>query len=101
MLGKIREFKEKRAKKKIEKCAKLIANGKAIKDERKAALQYMKDLDDMETATPILLARFDYSLEHGINDTREKELAMEGIVKYGDKVVPFLEAHLKTTTRIA
>lgn len=101
MLGKFREFKEKRMQKKIAKCAKLITNGKAIKDERWGALEFMKNYDDLEIAVPSLLARFDYSLEHGINDTREKEMAMEGIIKFGDKAVPFLEQHLKKTTRIA
>jgi hypothetical protein len=101
MFGKLREFKEKRSQKKIAKYAKLIKNGKAIKDERRAALEYMKALDDMEVAVPSLLARYNYSLEHGINDTREKEVAMDGIVKYGEKAVPYLEEHLKNTTRIA
>lgn len=101
MFGKLREFQEKRKDKKIQKCAKLVANGKAIKDERRAAIAFLSELDNIEVATPILLSRFDYSLEHGINDTREKELAMEGIVKYGESVVPYLEQHLKQTTRIA
>lgn len=101
MFAKFREFKEKRTQKKIAKCARTITNAKAIKDERWAALEYMKNLNDIEIAVPSLLARYNYSLEHGINDTREKEMAMEGIVKYGVEAVPFLENYLKQTTRIA
>ena len=48
-----------------------------------------------------LLNRFEYSLEHGINDSREKEIALSGIVRHGNDAIPFLEKWLKHTSRIA
>ena len=36
----------------------------------------------MDAAVKSLLQRFDYSLEHGIRDTREKETAMKGILRF-------------------
>ena len=33
--------------------------------------------------------RFEFSLENGIGDAREKELAMGGITRFGDQAVPF------------
>ena len=52
-------------------------------------------------AVPALLKRFDYSLEHGINDTREKESCMEGIIAFKSEAIPFVREHLLYTSRIA
>jgi HEAT repeat protein len=78
-----------------------IKNSKAIKEDRIAAIEYMKDLDDPTVAVPALLQRFEYSLEHGINDTREKESAFDGILAHGQDALPLVREHLLTTSRIA
>lgn len=78
-----------------------IKNSKAIRDDRVAAIDYFKGLDDATVAVPALLQRFEYSLEHGINDTREKESAFEGIVEHGPSALPLVREHLLTTSRIA
>lgn len=87
---------------KIQKASDLAKNPKAIRDDRWAAIELLADdLDDPEKAVKALLQRFEFSLEHGINDTREKEKAMSGVLRHGDKALPFVLAHLKDTTRIA
>jgi len=101
IFDKIREIKENRYKKRLEKCRRTIKNPKAVKDDRMAALQYLAELDDMEAAVPVLLTRFDYSLENGIIDTREKEVALEGVIRWEEKARPLVTEHLKQTTRIA
>jgi hypothetical protein len=58
-------------------------------------------VDSPEDAIPLLLERFEFSLEHGINDTREKELAMKGIVKYKERAIPIVKSWLQQTNRIA
>lgn len=78
-----------------------IKNSKAIRDDRVAAIDYFKDLDDQNVAVPALLQRFEYSLEHGINDTREKESCFEGITAHGADALPLVREHLLTTSRIA
>src|SRR4051794_9223067 len=78
-----------------------IKNPKAIREDRVAAIDYFSDLGDAAVAVPSLLQRFEYSLEHGINDTREKESAMEGIVSYGGDALPYVREHLLVTSRIA
>lgn len=89
-------------KKKIERAGKVIKNAKAIRDDRWASLEYLaNDVNDPEVAVPLLLERFEFSLEHGINDTREKELAMKGIVKYKERAIPVVKSWLQTTNRIA
>lgn len=87
---------------KIAKCSETVKNAKAIKDDRVAAIDFLAhDVKEPEKAIPPLLMRFEFSLEHGINDTREKEACMEGIVRHGDQALPFVLNHLKSTTRIA
>lgn len=87
---------------KIAKAAEMVKNAKAIRDDRVAAIEFLaQDVKDPEKAVSALLMRFEYSLEHGINDTREKETCMEGITRHGDLALELVLAHLKTTTRIA
>ena len=103
LLSKYRDYKEGRQAKKIEKAAKLVKNAKAIKDDRWAALQYLsKEADaDPDTIVSALLQRFEYSLEHGINDSREKDLALEGVLKWGAQTEATIQNWLKKTDRIA
>lgn len=102
IFGKLKEFSENRKYKKIQKAAKIVKNSKAIREDRWAALTYFaEDCDELNEAVPALLARFDYSLEHGINDTREKELAMKGILRFENEAIPILRDWLKATNRIA
>ena len=90
-----------RAQNKIARYTKLVKNPKAIKEDRQAALEYFISHKDPIVAVPALLERFEYSLEHGINDTREKESALNGIVKHKDAAIPIIQAQLLRTTKIA
>ncbi len=102
MFGSFKEYFDGRKSKRVEKAAKIITNAKAIRDDRWAAIEFVaNDVKNVDEAVPALLPRFEYSLEHGINDTREKELAMKGIVRFGEAAIPFVKDWLKTTTRIA
>ncbi len=102
MFQKLKEYFSSRKDKRIEKAGKLIKNAKAIREDRWAALEYLAEgVKEAELAIPNLLPRFEYSLEHGINDTREKELALQGISRFGEAAVPFVRSWLQHTTRIA
>lgn len=101
LVEKYRQFKKRRLKKAIAGNLKVVQNPKAIKEERAAAIDFFKHLDNPETAINALLSRFSYSLEHGINDTREKESCMEGILRFNKEALPFVEKHLKSSTKIA
>ncbi len=96
-----KQLKQKQKERAISKNTKLIQNPKAIREERVSAIEYFKNLGDPKIAVPTLLKRFEYSLDHGINDTREKESTMEGILSFGDKALPFVKEHLIQSTRIA
>lgn len=102
LFDKFKNFKESRKQSRIEKATKLVKNAKAMREDRWAAISYFaEDLDDANIAVPALLQRFEYSLEHGINDTREKELALKGVVRFEQDALPHLVEHLTKTTRIA
>lgn len=98
---KIIEFFKGRDDKKIESALEKIKNPKAIREDRLAALQFVSSLESWEQAVPVLLQRFEYSLEHGINDTREKELCLKSIVAYGKVCLPAVKNHLMQSLRIA
>ncbi len=93
--------KKKPDEKRVAKALTVIKNSKAIREDRVSAIEYFKDMDEVTIAVPALLQRFEYSLEHGINDTREKESAFEGITRWGAEALPLVREHLVLTSRIA
>lgn len=97
----IKDFRKNRDDKKIASALAKVKNAKTIREDRVAAIETLKSLKDADAAVPALLQRFEYSLEHGINDTREKESCMEGIVAFGAEALPHVREHLMQTTRIA
>jgi hypothetical protein len=101
LLKKWREYRAGRKEKAIARNLKYIQNPKAIREDRSAAIDYFCGIADATIAVPALLQRFEYSLDHGINDSREKEACLEGIIAHGTPVLPLTIAHLKQTFRIA
>ncbi len=101
MFQAIKDFFVNRKQRKLEKNTALAKNAKAIREERHGALEFLCNLEKPEQGIPGLLNRFDFSLEHGINDTKEKEMSMEGILRHGSAALPFVTEHLKKSDRIA
>ena len=101
MLNYLKQLRRKHLERSIAKNQKTVQNPKAIREERVAAIEFFKNLKDVTVAVPALLKRFEYSLDHGINDTREKESAMEGVLAFGDKALVFVKDHLIRSSRIA
>lgn len=101
LFDKFKGMRKNRDEKRVAAAAAKVKNPKAIREDRVAAIDYLCDLGDPDMAIPALLERFEYSLEHGINDTREKETCMKGIVEYGPEALPFIKSHLLKTSRIA
>ena len=101
LFSKFKDLRQQRDDKKIAKTLAIIKNPKAIKEDRQGAIEYFKDLGDAAAAVPALLQRFEFSLEHGINDTREKEAAMAAVLGYGPEALTFVREHLLNTSRIA
>ncbi len=101
LFDKFKDIRKNRDDRKIAAALAKIKNAKAIREDRAAAIEYFNQHDDPHVAVPALLQRFEYSLEHGINDTREKESSMQGIVNFGADALPHVREHLQVSTRIA
>ena len=102
LFGKVKEYQASRLEKKIEKAGKPIKNPKAIKEDRWAALKFLSE--DAERDLKLaehLLPRFEYSLEHGILDSREKDLALKGIVRVDEMGISAVQDWIRNTDRIA
>ncbi len=101
IVEKFRNWRKSRNESRISRAAETAKNPKAIREDRWAALELLCDVEDPALAVPALLQRFEFSLENGISDAKEKELAMGGITRFQDRAVPLLLDHLASTTRIA
>lgn len=101
IISKWKNYKESQSTRRISKNLKTIQNSKAIKEDRVGAIEFFKEYQDVTTSVPALLSRFEFSLEHGINDTREKESCLDGILKFGADALPLVKEHIKETNRIA
>ncbi|MCB9228363.1 MAG: hypothetical protein H6618_02005 [Deltaproteobacteria bacterium] len=101
LIEKYKQYKQQRLEKAIARNLKTIRNPKAIREDRTAAIEFFKASDHVEHAVPPLLQRFDFSLEHGINDSREKESAMEGILNFKEEAIPYIIEHIRQTYRVA
>ena len=101
IVQKFKAWRQSQHEGKVARAAKTAKNPKAIREDRWAALEALCSMEEPDEAIPHLLQRFEFSLENGIGDAREKELAMGGIPRFGDRAVPMVMGHLATTTRIA
>ncbi len=101
LIAAYKNFKASRLRKAIEKNSLLVKKPKAIREDRVQAIEFFSKIDDCQIAIPALLTRFDFSLEHGINDTREKESTLQGIIRFGAEAIPLIKDHLKKSDRIA
>lgn len=96
---KIKNFFYQRRK---EKFKRYIKNPRAMKEDRWLALVSLAEYAEPDYAVPTLLARFEYSLDNGILDTREKEQAVKSIMSYpAETVLPIIKGHLQRTAHIA
>ena len=102
LIDKYKAYQANREEKRIEKACKLVKNPKAIKEDRWAAIKFLAEsAEGPERVVKAILPRFEYSLEHGILDSREKDLALKGLIRIGEAGVPFIEEWIKSTDRIA
>jgi len=79
-----------------------VKNPRAMKEDRWLALTALGEYDDPQFAVPALLARFEYNLDNGILDTREKDQAMKSLLRYDkEAVLAMARKHLRATDHIA
>jgi len=95
-----KNFKQKNLQKSAEsygnKLKELISN----KDQRMEAIEALEQLPP-SISLPYLLKRFELTVDHGIQDTREKEKVIEIVLKNGEIAKPHVKELLKNAKRIA
>ena len=102
LLQKYQAYVKSRRESRIESYSQLIRKLNVHKIERKGSLEFFCQLtEEPEIATRNLLKRFDFSDDNSIVDTKEKELALAGIIGFGEVVVPVLCEYLREGQRIA
>ena len=89
------------ARRRMARFAKAARNRRAIKEDRWLALEALASYE-ADFAVPSLLARFEFHLDNGILDAREKERAMTSLLTFpAEQVVPLVKQQLQTTEFIA
>ena len=101
LIEKIKNFSKKRKQKAFNKNCQIIKNPKAIKEDRVGAIESLASFEDKAAATKALLARFNFSLEHGIQDSREKEKIMDSILSFKENAISPTLDYLKQGKSIA
>ncbi len=97
----LQNYKQNSSSRKIEKSIKLVSNKHAIKEERMGAINLLAHSKHSELAIPGLLKRFEFSVTNGIQDSREKENAMSGIVRFGKDAIAPVVSYLTDSPSIA
>ncbi len=101
LFGKLKNMRGQRQQKRMDKAVMQVGSSRTIKEERMDAITHLARMDETEVAVPALLSRFNFSLEHGIQDEREKAAAMEGILNHKEAALPIVTNHLKNSDKIA
>ena len=101
LIEKVKNFSKKRKQNAFKKNSQVIKNPKAIKEDRVGAIESIASYEDKEAATTALLARFNFSLEHGIQDSREKEKVMNSILSFKEEAISPTLDYLKKAKSIA
>jgi hypothetical protein len=77
---KFKQIKKNRQIKSAEKCGQTLCNKVTTKDQRNEAIAHLISLPP-DVAIPQLLKRFEMTVDHGIQDSREKEACLEFMVE--------------------
>jgi len=95
MFKSIKSFLKKRKEKSIQKAIKTLCNKKTNKDSRYAAIEKLEEEAKTNDVALIgLIKRFNFSVDHSIQDTKEKEVVKSIIIKHVPRSIPLLKNNL-------
>lgn len=100
LFSKFKEIRETRAKKNYERYGETLQNKVTTKEQRLDAIESLED-GPAELTIPQLLRRFEIVVDHGIQDTREKEMVLEIILKHKEDAKPFVAGAIKKMKRVS
>jgi hypothetical protein len=99
IFSKFKEFKENKAKSQAEKFGETLKTVMTTKENRLEAIEALSDLSP-EIAVPQLIKRYDLVIDHAIQDTREKEMVSNILLKNQEIAKPFVKEKLSNTRHI-
>jgi hypothetical protein len=100
LFDKFKSMKENNQKKSAEKSGDVLKNKVTTKDQRMEAISHLLSLP-AQIAAPQLLKRFEMTVDHGIQDNREKEACLEFLVENPDHSKELIVTALKNRKKVA
>lgn len=101
LLARWKRWREQSNQNRLTSYENLIRRELVNKQERKSAIHFFCDHEDVEVSVKALLKRFTFSDDNSIVDTTEKEKALDGIISKKDAAIPWIIAHLYESHYIA
>lgn len=100
LLDSWKSFRSDRQSKSLQKCGDVLKKVVTTKEQRIEAIEALMDAAP-ELAIPQLLKRFEMVIDHGLQDTKEKEMITSYIVEHKDVAAPFIREELAKAKRIS
>jgi HEAT repeat protein len=100
LFDKFKQYREDQHKKSAEKAGDLLKNKVTTKDQRLEAIESLAGMP-AEIAFPQLMKRYEMVIDHGILDTREKEMIEEILCGKKEVAQPIIRAALAKSARIS
>lgn len=100
IFGFVKNYRQGQQQRSFQKCGETLKNLVTTKDQRLEAIEFL--IKQGSPAIPYLLQRYEIVIgDHGIQDTKEKEMIMEALLKEKEAAKPYLLECLKTKRRIS
>ena len=84
----------------FKKSGDVLKKAYTTKEQRLEAIEYLKN-SEAQLSVPQLLKRFELVIDHGLQDTKEKDMCMQEILNYKEKAIPFVKECIKIQKRIS
>lgn len=95
-----KNYFRKRKIKKFKKYGDVLKKAFTTKEQRLEAIESLKN-GEAELSVPQLLKRFELVIDHGIQDTKEKEMCMQEILSHKEKSITYVTEFIKNQKRIS
>jgi hypothetical protein len=84
----------------FKKSGDVLKKAYTTKEQRLEAIEHLKN-SEAELSVPQLLKRFELVIDHGLQDTKEKDMCMQEILSHKEKSIPFVKECIKIQKRIS
>jgi hypothetical protein len=100
IFDKFKQYRETQSQKSAEKYGETLKRKVTTKEQRMEAIEALEGMKP-EIAFPHLLKRYELVVDHGIQDTREKEMVEEVLLRTPEVTKPLLRQALRSMARVS